>query len=265
MKKNIVIGSILAAVIIVLATCTPAVCAIGVNSENKVTITTTFYQFIKKEEIVIEVSEEEAEEVMDNLEHLRQALIEGDKQLIEKYESLLIDKRIFGENNKIFSKKGMISKLRDRYRSMELNNPSILADENSLCFVNSRGKGGLGFMFDDAFYSLVMAGVILLVMCALIPPLIPILGPAMVLSLFGGIAGITIAHLIPFRILYPTLKMNLSSGDCSIIGLKGSQQYTAPVDAVFSGFNGLTVNIWKWSDVEPNVFLLGFALKSVVS
>lgn len=263
-KKNKVIGNILATIIIILATFTPIVYAEDLNCEKKVIITTTKYQFFDKKEIITEVSEEEAEDIMDDLENLRQALIEGNNQLIEKYESSLINKGIFDEKNKIFSKKNTMNVLYERYLSTRLNNPSSLADENILCFVNARGKGNLSFMFDSAFEIFMTAAVLLLVLCAFFPPLIAIFGLPILLLIFVGIFGLTTTHLIPFRVLYPTLKMRLNSGDCSITGLRGSQQYTAPLEAVFSGFNGLTVNFQKWSSVDNNVFLLGFALKSVV-
>jgi hypothetical protein len=263
MKKKIVFGSILTAAIIILATCIPAVCSLDLKNEEKVTITTTFYQFFKKEEIVMEVSEEEAEEIKDDLEHLQQAFIEGDEQLIEKYELNLIDKGIFSEKQKMFSKKSILNILHNKYRSMESDNPS-LADENRLCFVNARGKGLLGFMFDEAFNSLLVVGALMLILCAVLPPLFPILGlPGLVLLLMGSV-GIVFSHIIPFRILYPKLKMELTAGDCSITGLNGSQQYTAPVYAEFSGFNGITVNFWKSAGGESDLFLLGFALNSVV-
>ena len=119
-------------------------------------------------------------------------------------------------------------------------------------------------MFDEAFYSLIVGGALLLILCVVLPPLFAILGlPALVLLLTGGV-GIVLSHIIPFRILYPKIKMDLSSGGCSITGLNGSQQYTAPVYAEFSGFNGITVNFWKLSGEESNLFLLGFALNSVV-
>jgi len=263
-KKNKVIGNILASIIIVLATFTPIVCAGELSSEKKVTIITTKYQFFDKKEIITEVSEEEAEDIMDDLENLGQALIDGNNQLIKKYESSLIDKGIFDENHKIFSKKGIISVLRERYFSKRSNNPSSLADENSLCFVNARGTGNLSFMFDSAFENFLAAAVVLVFLCAFFPPLIALFGLPILLLIFVGIFGLTITHLIPFRVLYPTLKMRLNSGDCSIKGINGTQQYTAPLEAVFSGFSGLTVNFQKWSDEDNNVYLLGFSLKSVV-
>ena len=148
---------------------------------------------------------------------------------------------------------------------METRKSFGTGDENRLCFVDARGKGNLSFMFDEAYETLLSAGVILLFLCAVLPPLFVLFGLPSLLLIFGGMAGLAISHLIPFRVLYPTLKMRLNKGDCSIKGLNGSQQYTAPLNAVFSVFNGLTVNFLKWSSYEDNnIFLLGFAFKSEV-
>ena len=262
MKKKVLIGSIFAAAIIIIVSFTPAVCAENLNSKKIVTIKTTYYQFLTKEEIINEVSEEEAEQIMDILEQYRQSLIQGDKKLIEKFESILIDKGIIGENHKTSSKKDIKSLILERYRSMTIKKSSSLVDENRLCFVNARGQGNLSYMFDEAFESLAAAGILLLLLCIILPPFMPILGLPAIFLLLSGLAGLVITHLIPFRILYPKLFMHLTDGDCSINGLNGSQQYPAPVTAIFYGFSGLTVNFFTGN--PSSVFLLGFAFRSEV-
>jgi len=261
MKKKIVIINILAAAIIVLATITPVVYAENLNIEKKVNIITTIYQFLDKKEIATEVSEEESQEIKEDLENLQQAFIEQNKQLIEKYESILFDKGIFGENYKIFSKKSIMSALYEKYPSIKSNSPSSLVNENKMCFVNAKGKGNLTFMFDEAFISMVAGAVALLLLCVFLPPLFAILGLPIFILLFGGLGGYILAHLRPFRILNPTLEMHLKTGDCSINGLNGSQQFLAPLDANFYWFTGITVNFYT---NDPDVFLLIFALKSEV-
>ena len=261
MKKKIVIGNILAVGIIVLATIAPVVCAEDLNIEKKVTIKTTIYQSLDKEEILIEVPKEDAQEIKKDLEHLQLALIEGNKQLIEKYESILINKGIFGENHKTFSKNGIMNILHEKYLSMKSNKPSSLADVNRFCFVNAKGKGNLTFAFDEFFNYMIESGAILILIGVILPFLLPLLiGPALILIL-GGISGIFLAHLLPFRVLFPRLNMSLKTGDCSIKGLNGTQQFTAPVNAVFYWFKGLTVNFYT---KDPDVFLLGFAFRSEV-
>ena len=173
-----------------------------------------------------------------------------------------IDSGIFGEKHNPFSKKDSISVLYERYRSKTLNNPSSLADENQLCIVKAQGKGNLTFLLDNIFHYFMYSGALLLVFGVFLPPLLPIVAPVSLMLIFGGLAGLFINHLIPFRFLFPQLGMNLTTGDCSINGLNGSQHFPAPLNATFSGFNGLTVNFYTTKD--PSVFLLGFALKSVV-
>ena len=261
MNKKILFGSILAAVIIALATCTPAVCSADLNNVKKVTIETTIHKFLGKEEIVTEVSEEEAAEIMEYLEYYQQSLNNGDKKLIQKYESLLIDSGIFGKDHNPFSKNDIKSILSERYRSMIQSNPPSPTINNRFCFVNAQGKGNLTFAFDGLFDYLITSGALLLVFCILLPPLFPIFGPLSLILIFGGGACLFVNHLRPFRILHPQLELHLDTGDCSITGLNGVQQFSAPVEAVFSGFNGLTVNFLT---KDRSVFLLGFALRSEV-
>jgi len=261
MKKKTLIGSILAVVIIALATCTPAVCATDLNNVKKVTVKTTIHKFFGKEEIVTEVFEEEAAEIMDKLELYRQSLIKGDKQLIKNYESLLVDSEIFGKNQNPFNKKDIISVLYERYRSIIQSNSPSTSEENRLCFVNARGKGNLMFAFDGLFNYSIASGALLLVAGIFLPPLLPIVLPISLLLIFGGAAGLFISHIRPFRVLHPYLEMNLKTGDCSINGLNGHQEFPAPIKANFSGFTGLTVNFLA---ENQTVFLLGFALRSEV-
>lgn len=261
MKKKILIVSIFAAVIIAVASFTPAVCAEDLEITKMVTIKTTYYKFFEKEEIIKEVTEEESEQIMDILEQYRQSLIKGDKQLIEKSESLLVDKGIILEKHKTINKKDIVNKILEKYKSNIPKKSPSLVDENRMCTVNARGKGNLSYMFDDAFDSLAAAGLILLLLCAILPPLAPLIGLPALFLLFSGLAGLFLTHLVPFRILYPKLYMTLNSGDCSINGLNGSQQFPAPVTAIFSWFSGLTVNFYS---NDPDVFLLGFAFRSEV-
>jgi hypothetical protein len=260
MKKKIFIGSIIAAVIIVLATCTPAVFATDLDNVKKITIKTTIYKFLGKEEIITEVFKEEAAEIMEYLEYYQQSLIKGDKQLIDKYESILINSGIFGKDHNPFDKKDILSLLCKRYPSLIQGNPSSVSDENRLCVVNARGKGNLTFAFDNFYNSMIASGVILLLLCIFIP-LAPVIGPIALILLLGGAAGLFISHIRPFRIIHPHLGMNLRTGNCSINGLNGHQQFPAPVKANFSGFTGLTVNFLA---EDQNVFLLGFALRSEI-
>ena len=225
MKKKMLIGSILAAVIIVLATCTPTVCAADLNNVKKVTVKTTIYKFLVKEEIVTEVFEEEAAEIMEYLEYYRQSLIKGDKQLIERYESILIDSGIFGKDNNPFSKKSILSVLLKRNSLMIQSNIPSLADENRLCFVNAQGKGNLTFAFDGLFNYSITSGALLLVAGIFLPPLLPIVILPSLLLIFGGLAGLFISHIRPFRIIHPQLGMNLITGDCSINGLNGPNSF----------------------------------------
>ena len=261
MKKKFLIGSILAVAIILLASFTPAIVAKDIKTEKMVTIKTTYYNFINKEEIIRKFTQEEAEKIKEILEEYRQSLIKKDEESIEKYESLLKDKGIFGENHKIISNKDIKNRILERFISSKLNEPIEPSIENRMCTVNARGSGNLSFLFDEAFGSLAAAGVLLLLLCAILPPVAVILGLPALFLLFSGLAGLVITHLIPFRILYSKLHMQLNSGDLSINGLDGLQEFTGPVTANFYWFTGLTINIFT---TNPTVTLLGFAFRSEV-
>ena len=145
---------------------------------------------------------------------------------------------------------------------MRLAKSSNPSDENRMYSVNARGKAYLLYMRDEAFDSLAAGGILLLLLCLILPLLAPILGLPALFLLFSGSGGLVLTHLIPFRILYPKLNLDLTEGDLTINGLNGSQQYPAPVTANFYWFTGLTVNFFKG---EPNnLFLLGFAFRSEV-
>jgi len=198
---------------------------------------------------------------MKIFEEYRQSLINEDEKSIEKYESILIDRGIIGENHKIIKNKDIKNRILERFISMELKNPTKSRSDNRMCTVNARGKGNLTYLFDEAFESLAAGGILLLLLIILLPPLAPILGLPALFLLFSGLAGLVITHLIPFRILYSKLYMELNSGDLSINGLNGSQNFTAPVTANFHWYTGLTVNFYT---SNPNVFLLGFAFRSEI-
>ena len=113
-----------------------------------------------------------------------------------------------------------------------------------MCTINARGRGNLTYLFDEAFGSLAAAGILLLLLCAILPPVTVLLGLPALFLLFSGLAGLILTHLIPFRILYSKLHMQLNSGDLSINGLDGLQEFTAPVTANFYWYTGLTVNLY---------------------
>ena len=261
MKKKFLIGSIIAAAIILLATFTPAIVAKDIETEKMVTIKTTYYKFLHKEEIINEVTEEEAQQIMEILEEYRQSITKEDKKSIEKFESILIDKGIISEDYISINKKDIKFEIFEKFISMKLKNSPTPSADNRMCTVTARGKGNLSYMFEDAFDSFLAGAVVLLLLCAIFPPLAVALGLPALLLLFSGFAGLIITHLIPLRILYPKINMDLKTGDLSINGLNGSQEFPAPVTADFYWFSGLTINLFT---PNPDLFLMGFAFRSEV-
>jgi len=225
---------------------------------------TRFYRALKQRNTLlqkklltnIEIWEDEIAKSASYITYARNKLLLLLKNPIQNSIDSLSEK-----TEKIFSKKSIMNTLSKRYNSMKLGNPFSLVDENKMCLVNAKGKGNLTFMFDEAFESMVFAGAMLILLCALLPPLIPILAPPALLLIFGALIGHFLAHLRPFRILNPTLNMSLKTGNCSINGINGSQQYTAPIDASFYWISGITVNFYT---KDPDIVLLIFALRSKV-
>lgn len=257
MKKKILIGSVLVAVLIVLASFTSAVSAVDLSDQNKVTITTTLYQFIDKKEILTEVTEEEAAEIMIYLENLHVALVEDDEDSIVKYESILSEKGILGENHEIFSKKSIMDLLPERFRSIIPNTYTSMSEniEKSFNIVRAEGHGRLMFLTEGIGEYFMFAGAILLLVSILLIPLMPMA----LLLLFGGLfihaIGYLLGHLIPFRIRHPWLHMDLVDGNLTV----NATEYSAPLNATFTPFGGIAINFPTLKEEAPYLFVAGYS------
>lgn len=274
MYKKIIMGSILAAVLIVLASFSSAVGYIDEDKvtifdenkatmadENKVTITTTLYRFIYKEEISTEVTEEEAAEIRDCLENLNVALVEEDKNSIEEYEYILSEKGVLGEHNEIFSKKGIMG-IPEKFSSIISSTYTSMSKdiENTFCIVNAEGHGNLTFFSEAVLEYFMLVGVVLLLVGLILLPLLPF---ALILLLGSALALPVVhiaSHLVPFRIFNSYIGMKLVDGSCSIQGRNGTQDLTAPLNVTLRGFAGVTINFPIGEN--PYLFVSGFSLNT---
>ena len=223
------------------------------------TITTTIYRFIYKEEISTEVTEEEAAEIRDYLENLHIALVEGDKNSIVKYESILGEKGILGKHNEIFSKKGVMG-IPERFNSIISSTSTSKDIENTFCIVNAEGHGNLTFFSEAVLEYFMAVGVVMLLVGLILLPLLPF---ALILLLGSALAmpvARLISHLVPFRVFNSWIGMNLVDGSCSIQGGNGTQDLTAPLNVILRGFAGITINFPIGEN--PYLFVSGFSLET---
>lgn len=266
-NNKLLIVSIGVAVLVVLASFTSAVSTMYLCDKNKVTITTTLYRFISKEEIVTEITEEEAAEIMAYLEHLHVALIEGDEHSIAKYESLLNEKGILGENHAIFSKKDILGILPEKFRSIMPRTYTSMSKDivNKLCFVNAVGDGNIMFLAEGILEYLMSFGAAL-ILAGIIIPIFAFLLPLSLLLFYGSYFSFKIvhflSHLVLFRLFHAKLRINLVDGNCSISDQDGFQNFIAPLEAILRGYCGITINL-PISE-KPYLFLAGFTLKSEI-
>ncbi|UCF11666.1 MAG: hypothetical protein JSW06_06350 [Thermoplasmatales archaeon] len=256
MKKKIFIGSVLITVLIVLASFTSAVSAVDLSDQNKVTITTTLYQFIDKKEILTEVTEEEASDIMIYLEKLHVALVEEDENSIVKYENILSEKGIFGENHEIFSKKSIFGLLPERFRSIIPNTYISISKnfEKPFSTLHAEGQGRLMFLTEGIGQYFMFAGAIMLLVSLILVPLIPIA----LLLLFGGLfihaIGYLLGHLIPVRIRHPWLHMDLVDGNLTV----NATEYSVPLNATFTPFGGIAINFPTLGGGDSYLFVSGY-------
>ncbi|UCD13566.1 MAG: hypothetical protein JSW60_08415 [Thermoplasmatales archaeon] len=246
MKRKIGFLSISIALIIILAGLSPVAGSIDIeeikNNENIVVEINRYYGK-KTEPIRTSVSYEEAEELKEILINLNEAIENNDEEAISRYERILNEKGLFGdEYQEFFSRNTFLKNFKpDSYPRIsellhKLNGDNI---SNSLCYFNAIGSGVLlfpfGVMIWEAIVRIVknasspLAGFILLL--ALIPVLVMVM---------------LVTHLVPFRILMSKGIINMQKGTISSLGLKGFKRLkvdTEPVNVNISWFSGITFNI----------------------
>jgi hypothetical protein len=263
MNKKIISLSILTAVIILLTGCTPALASPKNNllavKNDLVTIEVNHYLGRQTQQIRTTVTASDAEQIRLYLTELYKAQERNDNAAISKYEALLNNKGIFGEQNHRFSSTiNGITRLEKT--TLSRYTPTIAGDNisNRLCYFNAIGEGGmlwwlgLGFIQNlvDSITNVSnpIGAIILLI----------ILLPLIVLTML-------LTDLIPFRIFSPTGIISLKNGTISALGANGHQRVTVGSESYgvnLTGFTGITINIPPINNHKSFLFVSGFALKA---
>lgn len=263
MNKKIISLSLLTAVVILLAGCTPALASPENNllamKNDLVTIEVNHYLGRQPQQIHTTVTVGEAEQIRLYLTELYNAQERNDRAAILTYESLLNEKGIFGEQYHSISSNingiTLLEKTKFSHYVPHLAGENI---SNNLCYFNAIGEGamlwwiGLAFVQElvDAINNVSnpIGAVILYI----------ILLPLIVLT-------ILLTDLIPFRIFSPSGAISLRNGTISATGANGRQKVTVGEEGYgvnLSGFTGITINIPPINTHKSFLFVSGFALKA---
>jgi hypothetical protein len=263
MNKKIISLSILTAVIILLTGCTPALASQKNNllavKNDLVTIEVNQYLGRQPKQICTTVTTGEAEEIRHNLIELYNAQERNDRQAISKYEALLNEKGIFGEEYQYFS-----SQTNGKTLLGKTNLPRYFTStageniSNSLCYFNAIGEGLVLWGFALSFWQLMVN--------ALKNQSNPLTAFILLLVLLPlAIVVMLLTNLIPFRILAPTGVLALKNGTISAFGLNGFQRVKVGAEGYgvnISGFTGLTLSIPPINNHKAFLFVSGIALKA---
>jgi hypothetical protein len=226
------ISTLLVVFIVAATSLSPVIGSPAITSsiEKRVTIETQFYQHHTMTEIVTEISENEAAELKQCLTNLHEALMRGDHDEIEKFESILRETGILGESS--------VSSVPWFQGSCGVLDENI---SNRFCYVHAVGEGLM--IFTLGVFTTVLA-------------LLGIVFPEIFYSIMFNVT-----HLRPFRILLPLGIMIFQNGSISTRGLSGHRSLTVgneSIPVVLVGFSGITINM-IWGE-NPLLFVSGFSM-----
>jgi hypothetical protein len=262
MKRKIVFFSTIVAILLVLGGLSPTICSkdlVIASGNETVTIEVNRYYGKNSEEILTEISYEDAEEIKEILVNLNEAIVNNDEEAISQYESILNEKGIFGNNYQDFFSYNTFSEMMDKSKCSQFtryfginNNDNI---SNYMCYFNAIGKGTMLFTLGLTLWEAIVR--------AVQNASSPLAGLIIFLALFPFLVLIMIfTHLIPFRILMPRGAITMQNGTISSLGLMGFKRVvvgTDPVDVNLSWFTGLTIN-FPFGE-NPFLFVSGVALE----
>jgi len=261
MKRKTLILSLIMATIVILAGLSSVVGSSDIEALENATVTIEVNKYLgkKPEQILTEVSEEEAKEIEQLLLELYDALEGNDKTAISEHQNTLNKKGIFGDEHYEFYSQDEFLEMVDTSKNSQFFNrlDKIQGDNisNYVCYYHAAGKGMMVFTLGLRVLQAIIeaannAGSFLgglIILLALLP-------------FYVLIALMT--HLIPFRILMPIGIIIMESGKMFSLGLDGFKSVTVegePYNVNISWFTGLTVNI-PFSE-NPFLFVSGVAFK----
>jgi len=255
--------SIFLAVIVLLVGLTPALASDKNNlqSERDDLVTIEVNQFLgpRQEQIRTTVPAGDAEEIRYYLTELYNAQEKGDSQAVSFYESLLLEKGIFGRHNQMSglknTAKSALWTLKHPFPTMNMVDDNI---SNRLCYFNAIGEGivlwWLSLQVLEGITKIIKNASNFFEAFILLLVFLPFLVLTMVFT-----------NLIPFRILAPTGALAVKNGSISCLGLNGFQRVTVGAESYgvnLSWFTGITINILPTENRSAFLFVSGTALKA---
>ncbi len=263
MDKKIIYVSILTSAVVLITGFSPALATPNTDlfaiRNDLVTIEVNHFLGRHPTQVYTTITAAEASEIRQYLIELSNAQQQNDREAIERYESILNQKGIFGQGYQQFNSKDDYTpwlkntKLSHHFDGFADDNIS-----NRFCYFGAIGEGLMLWWIGLALWQTIIKAVtnvsnpigaiILLIM------MLPFLVLSMLLS-----------DLIPFRILAPTGMISLKNGTISSIGFNGVQRINVeaePYEVNLSGFTGLTINIPPINEHKAFLFISGFAVQA---
>lgn len=257
MNKKILLCSIIIVAILIGVSFTSIVGARVSQIENLVTIRTTISQVNGINDNEIQVTEEEADEIIALLEHLNQALIENDVESTKLYEEILKEKRILGKHYSVHVQYKIFEKINRLFKKARLPNLGT----NVLGFYTK----GLVHYAGHIQYRMDLSGSIayltflLAIFFVLFTPFpLNLVYLPLALCIIPYVAIQLIQDFRIFRFVIPSVAMRTIDGNITVINSDGKKTSEGEFDLLLMGFFGIQIQIWKDAEIRY-LFLSGYA------
>jgi len=237
----------------------PSINASDSQIENLVKIRTTVSQLDGIDNLEIQVTEEEADEIIAILQDLNLAIENNDVESIKHYEKILKEKGILNKHHNLQYQNKIFEKIKGLFKNVKLPNSNTndpwFPMSGIVLFTGHINKYRQDLSGVIAYWTFILA----LILCIFTPfPINLIYFPLVLIILpFAAIQIIQLFRI--FRFIIPYLSCLTTDGHLSAINFEG----TATVDNEFhfflNGFIGVQIQIWE--DAETcYLFLSGLSL-----
>ena len=261
MKKKIFVICLLFVSLIVSSNFSSAVSSNNLEEkEKKITVEINKYENGEAKKLLVELNPDKAEQLKSYLIALDDALERDDGQDILKYQNLIDENGLIGENNIEFKPKNPESFLKIKNMPLTKNLFSSLSNQsdgnitNFLCYFHARGHGTMLFTT-----GLLLFIPTIFLVSAFGENVLKILIPLyLIIALF--------THLVPFRVGLPIGLLMIKGGSASAIGVNGYQKVEIENSSqiMVVGFTGITISIpfvdTPQDEYNGFMFVSGFSL-----
>lgn len=232
------------------------------TQSEKIVFKTTIHNGLSKEKRLIELTEKEAEEIKQLLYNLDEALSNNDEEAVAEYKTILKQKDIIDEKSSKFIK-------------TQENVPQLTDDiSNSMCYFHTMGIGLLLFPLENKILEGIEEAARNAAEQADTPiALIAALVIFILLFVLLCLPVMIVTHLVPFRVMMSSAKIQLKNGNMWSQGTEGYKKVEASgetIEADLSYFTGITISTLPISvnddseeenEAKGFMFVSGFAFK----